>query len=1033
MGFFDKVSKVFGHVSVKTQRNLIKIGGIDGTIMQKHIKTLWESDPLAKHMFSSITTSSVTIHEWFIPDLVHMLEKLRNDPDSPWGAKRTIDRIIEGIETNTWWSRTLGNITPMVDLKRLKILKYKPMPKQLEFLNLYGDKMPRYDLRGYIIAFSAGGGKAQPLDAKIRTPTGWETMGDMRVGSKVIAPDGTTTTVTGVYPQGKKFIQRIIFEDGRSTECCEEHLWKVYNHGWGTCGESWRVVTTSKLMKLLKKPSLRRRLYVELPKPQPMEDVELPIDPYVMGLLLGDGHFAERNVCISSGDQFIIDELRRLLPEGYEPNYIDRYDYRIVKTNRNEVREPSTFLATIRDLGLTNSRSDTKFIPDIYMEASPKQRLALIQGLMDADGTVSENGSASFCTVSQKMADQFQELIRSLGGLAKSRDKVTSYTYNGEKLPGKMARHINIRIADPKSLFRLPRKRDALPTNYQYKDSIRLRIRDIVFSGRKEAQCISVDHPDHLYITDDYIVTHNTLADLMLAASVVPPSIAEVKIIISPKKALHEVWEKTVRGAYHKTPEYWCSDSNYSYDINKTEYYIFGYEQLTKAIELGVQLKTRGIRFFVIIDEGHNFADPRSTRTQQLVKLLTVRDDIYFIWTTGTPILKSASELVSFMKCADRRFDDDAERKFKKIWSASPGRANAIFNHRLGNMMAFIVPKSEFRKEKPRIVELPVRLPSSLAKKFLMSSVREEMKEFIKERLEFYSGQMKGFRQVVNDHFAQHERTLKTKPQRQAFKAYIKNVKFLTANPDRMFPEVMAEVKVYERRVLMPSIPPKDRKALRNALSAVKNIKLKVRGEALGKILSKRRSECAAAIAMYCKPEEIMNESLSKTLFFASSLLPVKTLHDHLRKNGYQPMMVYADTNKQLSQIIDKFDNDPNANPICATMQSLSEAVPVTSASTVVLLNRPYRQAHWDQVVARADRIGQLFPVTVIEPVLDTGGEPNVSSTTDDILNDIRAIINEFVGEEFAGPPVDEREYKAAIDHSEEDPEVLGLDDAMVE
>ena len=247
-----------------------------------------------------------------------------------------------------------------------------------------------------------------------------------------------------------------------------------------------------------------------------------------------------------------------------------------------------------------------------------------------------------------------------------------------------------------------------------------------------------------------------------------------------------------------------------------------------------------------------------------------------------------------------------------------------------------------------------------------------------------------------------------------------------------MLIETMAAAKSYERSRLFPSLPPIERKAFRNALSAVKNIKLKVRGEALGIILAKRRSECAAALALYCQPEVHIKESLSKTMFFASSVLPVKTLENKLRQMGFEPMSIYAGTNANLTRNIEDFTNDPNINPIIATMQSLSEAVPVTAASTVVLLNRAYRQATWDQVVARSWRIGQKHPVTIIEVTLDTGGEPNVSSTTDDILASVRELINGLVGEEFAGPDPDERQYKELIDASKEDPAILKQDELVI-
>lgn len=681
MKMLEKTAKFFGVIRVKETLNQVRITGIDGTVMRKYLAKLFESDLPTKMMFSQTTDTSITIHRFFIPDFVYMLAELRHSKMCGWSGKRTIDSIVSGIMKNTWYSISIGAVKPMVDESRLNILKWTPMVKQMEFLHLYGDKIPRYDLRGYIVAFAPGGGK-----------------------------------------------------------------------------------------------------------------------------------------------------------------------------------------------------------------------------------------SFSACVV---------------------------------------------------------------------------------------------------------------------ASCVIPPSIAQVKIIISPKKALHLVWEKTLKAVFKKPPTHWCSDSGTKMPLDNTEYYIFNFEQLDQAIELGKSLLSRGIRYFTIVDESHNFADYRSARTQKLVKLQTLQNNLYFLWISGSPVLKTAAELVSYLKCADPRFDEDAERRFRRIYSAAPGRANAIFNHRLGNMMAFIVPKSAFSTTKPTVKELPVRLPSSVGDKFLMSSVRKEMKAFIVERLKFYQQGIKENRRIVSTWFDYHETRLSTRAEKLAFRDYQKDLKMIMNAPDKMLTQAMASTRTYERTKLMPSIPAIERRKFKGALSAVKNIKLKVRGEALGTILSKRRAECAAALALYCRPEIILKESLSKTLFFSSSVLPVKVLGKYLEDQGFEPLLVFSDTNKNLTENIERFTTDPNVNPICATMASLSEAVPVTAASTVVLLNRPFRQAVYDQVIARADRLGQEHPVTIIEVTLDTGDEPNVSSTTDDILANVRELINEIVGKDFAGPDPDEREYLKLIDASKAHPIIIREDEKI--
>ena len=1037
MKSIERWSKFFGLVRVTQSSNLVRIVGIDGMVMRKHLSILFESDQIAKMMFTSITDTSMTLHEFFIPDFLYMLKVFKEHPKCSWAARRTVDRIVAGILKNTWYAVTTKPYTPMVDPKKMDLLKWKPLPKQVEFLHAYGNILPKYDLKGYLLGVAPGGGKAQPLDAFVRTSEGWTLMQDVTTDTKVVCPDGTLASVVGVYPQGKKDIYRVTFEDGRKTECCEEHLWKVYSKDWKRTGNGWKVINLEEIISKLEMSSYKDRLYVELPSPEIKPDTVLPIDPYVLGILLGDGHIREGMTLLSTSDQFVVDEVTKLLSEDYELVKCGRsdqvsYDYRIVKKERSNRWHPAELMTDLRSLNLTGTHSHTKFIPDLYINASASQKLSLIQGLMDSDGTVSENGSTSLCTTSLKMAYQAQEILRSLGALVKISIKNPYFTYNGERKEGKRAYQLNIRIKDPKSLFRLSRKIDLCPSDYQYKDSLRLRICEIEYVGQKEAQCIAVDHPEHLYITDNYIVTHNTYADLLLATCVIPSSIAEVKIVISPKKAIHLVWEKTIKEVFKKPVTFWVCDSGIKMPMEKTEYYIFNFEALDKAIELGKHLTARGIKYFTIVDESHNFADYRSGRTQKLVQLQTIHKDNYFIWTSGSPILKSAAELSSFLKCSDPRFDADAERRFKRIFTAAPGRANEIFNHRLGQQMAFLVSKKDLNlTPPPTIKELPIKLPPSIAHKFLISSVRLEMKEFIEQRLEFYKTNIAEYRRIVSKWMDYHETKLKSRYDRKLFDVYQQNLKIIMRAPDLMLTETMAAARIYERTKLFPSLPATERRAFRNALSAVKNIKLKVRGEALGTILSKRRSECAAMLGIYCKPDEIMKESLSKTLFFASSVLPIQTLEKKLTVMGFEPLAVYADTNSQLVQMMERFDNDPNVNPICATMQSLSEAVPVISASTVVLLNRPFRQATFDQVIARADRLGQKYPVTIIEVTLDTGGEPNVSSTTDAILANVRELINDIVGSGFSGPSMDERQYKDVIDASKEDPVLLYHDEKL--
>lgn len=380
-----------------------------------------------------------------------------------------------------------------------------PRDKQVPIIEyLSGPCMPGF-APSKAVTLQTGGGKAQPLDVKIRVPGGWKTMGEMQIGQEVISPDGSVTQVTGVFPQGEKEIYRVVFGDGRSTECCAEHLWKVFYINT-SASQRWRVVNTVEMLRLISMPN--PRVYVQLIEPEEGIDAELPIDPYLVGLLLGDGCMRHDIVAFSSADAELVESVRRLLPATLTlaPSKSRPYDY-IVRGGIH-LREQ------LKEIGVYGRLSYQKAIPALYGNASRQQRLALLQGLMDSDGTVGSHGSAQFSSCSLELAMGVQEIVRSLGGIGSISLRNPTYTYQGVQKKGRVAYVVNIRIKQPSQLFRLVRKKEKVNDQNQYADGLKLRVKSIDLVSRKEAQCISVAAEDRLYVTDDYIVTHNTFSAL---------------------------------------------------------------------------------------------------------------------------------------------------------------------------------------------------------------------------------------------------------------------------------------------------------------------------------------------------------------------------------------------------------------------------------------------------------------------------------------------------------------------------------------
>lgn len=391
-----------------------------------------------------------------------------------------------------------------------------------------------------------GSGKAQPLTAKIKVPGGWSTMGEMYVGKEIIAKDGTISKVTGVFPQGEMQLYKITFADGRSTECCASHLWRVFYINTSV-DKRWRVVNTLEILRLISFPN--PRVYIDLIDNETTEDLDLPIDPYVLGLILGDGSISQNHISITKKDQFIFDEIRKILPDTLQlslVNYKNRcLTYRIIKSDLSSFN--NIYNEKLRDMGLMGKLSHEKFIPKQYLEGSYKQRLAILQGLLDTDGycsAIDKGASIEFSSSSEQLALDFQYLIRSIGGIAKITSRNTHYVFENKRVEARINYRMTVRVKKPSSLFRLPRKKERTNDNSQYCENLKLRVTSVAPIDIREAQCISIDHPDRLYITDDFIVTHNTVMSLF--------SIADYnkRAIIIIKPMFIEKWVEDLEKTY---------------------------------------------------------------------------------------------------------------------------------------------------------------------------------------------------------------------------------------------------------------------------------------------------------------------------------------------------------------------------------------------------------------------------------------------------------------------------------------------------
>ncbi|WP_128979849.1 PhoH family protein [Streptomyces roseicoloratus] len=365
-------------------------------------------------------------------------------------------------------------------------------------------------------------GRAQPTFTNVLTPDGWRPIGSLEVGDLVIGSDGEPTPVLGVYPQGERDIYRISAQDGSWTLCCGEHLWTVRAAADQRPDEPWRVLETQEMIGKLRAGHAHRYELPMLTEPVRLPDREVPMDPYALGLLLGDGCLTGPTTSFSTGDPELAHAREAALSgvvaraEG-GPDHVPNG----VSARGGVLTAENPVTGMLRTLDPSGTRAHTRFVPDDYLYNSAEVRLALLQGLLDSDGGpgAQQDGTCriSYTTTSTALRDDVVDLVRSLGGVAYTRRPQAE----GRRQGTAAARHqqdahvVDIRLPEGIEPFRLARKRDGYRAAGGGGRPMRF-IDSIEPAGREETVCIQVAAEDSLYVTQDYLLTHNTLNDAFI-------------------------------------------------------------------------------------------------------------------------------------------------------------------------------------------------------------------------------------------------------------------------------------------------------------------------------------------------------------------------------------------------------------------------------------------------------------------------------------------------------------------------------------
>ena len=366
-------------------------------------------------------------------------------------------------------------------------------------------------------------GRAQPLSTRVLTPRGFRAIGDLKAGDAVIGSDGRPTEVLGIYLQGFKEIYRVHTQDGASTLASGDHLWAVQTRDGKRRGKPMRVLETKEMIGNLRAAHYHRYELPLLSAPVAFESEPVPIDPYALGLLIGDGCLSLRtSPSFATTDPELADALQQLIP-GIIVRRKSDVDYVLVGPEGRGGRSKNPLTEGLRRLSLAGTKSDDKFVPFEYLANGPEVRLAVLQGLLDSDGgpVTQDNRTCriQFGTASLQLAEDVTFLVRSLGGVVYRRTRKALGRKPG-LARGREVHHIadahilDIRLPEGIVPFRLPRKL----AKYDATGGGRpMRFIDRIEPvGTEEAVCIRVAAADSLYVTEDFLLTHNTLNDAFI-------------------------------------------------------------------------------------------------------------------------------------------------------------------------------------------------------------------------------------------------------------------------------------------------------------------------------------------------------------------------------------------------------------------------------------------------------------------------------------------------------------------------------------
>ena len=518
----------------------------------------------------------------------------------------------------------------------------------------------------FILGDQMGLGKQITDDTQVLTYLGWKLAKDITLEDKLIGADGKPKDILGIYPnpEGELDIFQVNLSDGTFVNCDSRHLWGVFHRNDLKRHKRMRVLSTqdlieSKLWSLNGQNGPAMNWFLPKQSAVELEAKKVEIDPYLYGLLLGDGHISKHRVRFYTKDK----ELEEAWPKAW------------VKTIYRYGNKGADAIELSLPIKLEQVYAQNKFIADEYKNNSIQARRAVLQGLMDTDGTITK-GRIRFCSTSQRLATDVAELCRSLGYWATvgTPFQTTVDDIDGRRLTGTWTYIVSISgVQDAHEVFKLTRKStQKVGTGKKYLKGIS----SIVKLPHKSAyfRCFEVDSEDHLYIVQGYNLTHNTIQAIMCSIRL-KKELGKCRTLVIPPAGLKVNWTREINRFTGQSPLVLYGENPSKFLISellafKHEYTIINYDILSTKVKHSVPITTasgqtlqtqaqwifpwieilNALQFdLIVFDEAHYTKNVGSNRSLAARMLKAKR----VIFMTGTPVMNRPSELWPMLTVID--------------------------------------------------------------------------------------------------------------------------------------------------------------------------------------------------------------------------------------------------------------------------------------------------------------------------------------------------------------------------------------------